>query len=134
MIRKIFAVVGGMIVGNLIIFLIESISHLLYPLPENVTYENLEAFSKYVQSLPIAAKLIIIAAYAIAAFAAGFVSTKIPKDGKQYYAIICGAILLTAIIWNFSMLPTPIWMWTLGMVAPFLVLGGYKAALNKNKI
>ena len=94
----------------------------------------MEAFSKYVQSLPIAAKLIIIAAYAIAAFAAGFVSKKNAKDGKQYYAIICGAILLTAIIWNFSMLPTPIWMWTLGMVAPFLVLGGYKAALNKNKI
>lgn len=133
MLRKIFAVIGGMIVGNLIIFLMEAINHYHYPLPKGVTYENKEAFSKYVESLPTDAMLMIIAGYVIGAFAAGFVSTKIAKDGKPYYAIICGALLLTAIIWNFTMLPTPTWMWISGILAPFIVFAGYKVALNKNR-
>ncbi|WP_262152472.1 hypothetical protein [Chryseobacterium foetidum] len=134
MLRKIFAVIGGIVVANLIIFLVEAIDHLLYPMPKGVTYENVEAFREYVQNLPMEAKMIVIFGYAFAAFSAGFVSTRIAKDRRPYYAIFCGAVLLSLIILNFSMLPTPIWMWIFGLAAPFLVFPGYKMALTKSTV
>lgn len=134
MLRKIFAVVGGIVVMNLIIFLIESIEHLMYPLPKGMDYKDKEAFAKYVESLPITAMLIIVFGYAFGAFAAGFVSTRIAKDGKKIYALICGIFLLAAIIFNFMMIPTPIWMWVLGVLTPLLVFAGHKVALKNIKI
>lgn len=134
MLRKIFAVVGGIVVMNLIIFSVEAFDHLLYPMPKGITYENTEAFRKYVEGLPMEAKMIVLFGYALAAFAAGFVSTRIAKDRKPYYAIFCGAVLLSLIILNFSMLPTPVWMWVFGLLAPFLAFSGYKVALKNIKI
>jgi len=134
MLRKIFAVIGGIVVANLIVFLVEAVDHMIYPMPKGVTYENVEAFRKYVHELPAEAKLIVIFGYALAAFAAGFVATRIAKDRKPYYAIICGTILLVVIILNFSMLPTATWMWICGISAPLLAIAGYKMALTKNTV
>ncbi|KQS92120.1 hypothetical protein [Chryseobacterium sp. Leaf394] len=134
MLRKIFAVIGGIVVANLIIFLVEAVDHMIYPMPDGVTYEKVEAFRKYVQELPVEAKVIVIFGYAFAAFSAGFVSTRIAKDRKPYCAIFCGAVLLSVIILNFTMLPTPTWMWICGLAAPFLVFPGYKMALTKSTV
>ena len=134
MLKRILAVVGGIVTANVIIIINEIINHRLYPLPSGVSYEtNKEAFFKYIETVPVEAKLMIIFGYAIAAFAGGFVATKIKNDGNRYYALIVGGFLLAATILNFMMMPihTPIWIWVLGIAAPFLAIVGFKLASNK---
>lgn len=134
MLKKILAVVGGIVTANVIIIFNEIINHRLYPLPPGVSYEtNKEAFYKYIETVPVEAKLMIIFGYAVAAFAGGFVATKIKNDGNRYYALIVGGFLLAATILNFMMMPihTPIWIWVLGIAAPFLAIVGFKLASNK---
>ena len=134
MLKKILAVVGGIVTANVIIIFNEIINHRLYPLPPGVSYEtNKEAFFKYIETVPVEAKLMIIFGYAVAAFAGGFVATKIKNDGNRYYALIVGGFLLAATILNFMMMPipTPIWIWVLGIAAPFLAIVGFKLASHK---
>ncbi|RNA62066.1 hypothetical protein D1631_09035 [Chryseobacterium nematophagum] len=130
MIRKILAVVGGIMAASVCIWMMESIGHALYPLSKD-TANDVDAFKKYVETLPFMALLLVILGYALGAFVAGFISTKIAKDGKNVYAIICGIFFLLATIYNMVVLPTPIWFWMLGVAVWGLVLVGHKLALNK---
>lgn len=134
MIRKILAVVAGMIVGSVGVWIIERLGHALYPFPAGLRPDDLEGFKSYVESLPFMGKFIVILGYALGASLSGFISTKVAKDGKPTAAIICGIIFIFFTIYNMIMLPTPIWFWILGIAVWGLVLAGYKLALNKNGI
>ncbi|WP_051289347.1 hypothetical protein [Chryseobacterium daeguense] len=133
MIRKISAVIGGLVAGSLCIGAIEWIGHKLYPLPEGIKADDVDAFKEYVATAPFMALLFVILAYAVGALVSGFVSTKIANDGKMRSAVICGIFFLLATVYNMVVLPTPGWFWVLGIAVWGLVLAGYKLALNKNK-
>lgn len=134
MVRKILSVIAGIIAGAICIGAIEMLGHYLYPLPEGMKADDMDAMKEYIPHAPFMALFFVILAYALGALAAGFVSTKIANDGKNRYAIICGIIFLITTIINLTMLPTPIWFWVLGILVWILVLAGYKLALNKNRI
>lgn len=132
--RRILAVIAGMIIGSIGVWLVETLGHALYPFPADLRPDDLESFKSYVENLPFMAKLMVILGYALGAVLAGFISTKVAKDGKPTSAIICGIIFTFFTIYNMIMLPTPFWFWVLGIAVWGLVLAGYRLALNKNKI
>lgn len=134
MLRKILAVVCGIISGSLLVGLIEQINHRLYPFPKGFHQDNMVAFKEYISALPVTGLLMVILGYALGAIAAGFISTKIAKSGKKTYALICGGIFLLFTIYNMIVLPTPVWFWFLGIAVWGLVLVGYQLALQKNNI
>lgn len=133
MLRRILSVVIGIISGSVTVALIEWLGHYLYPLPEGMKSNDMEAMKEYIPNAPFMALFFVIIAYALAALVAGFVSTKIANDGKNRYAIICGAVFVIITIANLAMLPTPLWFWVLGIAVWGLVLVGYKLALNNKK-
>ncbi len=133
MVRRILAVIGGIIAGSLTVAAVEMLGHYLYPLPAGMKSDDMEAMKEYISNAPFMALFFVIIAYALAALMVGFVSTKIANDGKNKYAIIGGVIFLIITIVNLAMLPTPIWFWVLGIVVWGLVLVGYQLAVNKNK-
>lgn len=137
MLRKILAVIGGIVSGSLTVAAVEMLGHYLYPLPkgmktDDMKTDDMEAMKEYIPNAPFMALFFVIIAYALAALVVGFVSTKIANDGKNKYAIIGGIIFLIITIVNLVMLPTPIWFWVLGIAVWGLVFVGYKLALNKN--
>jgi hypothetical protein len=134
MIRRILAVVGGLIAGSVFIGIIEKLGHYLYPLPAGMKTDDMDAFKEYIATAPFMALFFVIIAYAFGALVSGFVSTKIGNDGKNRYAVICGVIFLLMTIYYMVMLPTPTWFWVLGIAVWGLVLLGYKLALNKTGI
>jgi hypothetical protein len=133
MVRKILAVVGGLVTGSICVGAVEWLGHKMYPLPAGVKPDNMEAFKEYIATAPFMALLFVIIAYALGALVSGYISTKIANDGKSRYAVICGIFFLLATIYNMIVLPTPIWFWVLGIAVWGLVLIGYKLALNKSK-
>ena len=132
--RRVLAVIAGMIVGSIGVWLMERIGYSLYPFPKKLKFDDLEDFKAYVENLPFMGKFIVILGYALGAFLSGFVATKVANDHKPVSAVICGVIFMFFTIYNMVMLPTPVWFWVLGIAVWGLVLVGYKLALNKNKI
>ncbi|OBW40113.1 hypothetical protein AB670_03580 [Chryseobacterium sp. MOF25P] len=131
MLKKILAVVAGIIVGSICVWAVETVNHLIYPYPEGMKPGDMEGFKNYIEALPFLGKFMVIIGYALGALVSGFIATKISKDGKPTAALICGIIFLVFTIYNMTVLPTPIWFWVLGILVWSLVLGGYKLALNK---
>lgn len=131
MLKKIMAVIAGIIVGSICVWAVETVNHLIYPYPEGMKPGDMEGFKNYIEALPFLGKFMVIIGYALGALVSGFIATKISKDGKPTAALICGIIFLVFTIYNMTVLPTPIWFWVLGILVWTLVLAGYKLALNK---
>lgn len=134
MLRRILAVIVGMIAGSIGVWLMERLGHALYPFPSGLRPDDLEGFRAYVENLPFMGKFIVILGYALGALLAGFISTKVANNGKPTSAIICGVIFTFFTIYNMVMLPTPFWFWVLGIAVWGLVLAGYKLALNNKQV
>ena len=133
MLRKILAIPAGLVAGGIGIFLIQAIGHKIYPLPEGMDPNDMEALKTYVASAPFMALFFVIISYAFGALISGFVSTKVAADFKKIYAIVCGIFFLIQSIYMMYILPTPLWFWVLGIIVWLLVLAGWKMAVSKNK-
>lgn len=134
MLRRILAVLAGLIAGSICITGVENIGHYLYPPPAEVGAGDMNALKVYVSEAPFMALFFIILAYALAAVVSGFTASKISKDGKYTAALICGIIFLLITIYMMVSLPTPIWFWILGILVWGLVFVGHQLALKTKKI
>ena len=133
MLKKILAVPAGLFAGGIGIFLIQTLDHKLYPLPEGMNPNDMEAMKAYVASAPFMALFFVILSYAVGALVSGYISTLVAGDNKKIYAVICGVIFLLQSIYMMSSLPTPIWFWILGILVWALVLLGYRLGAKKIK-
>lgn len=130
MLRKILALLGGIIATSVAVGLVQQLGHYLYPLPAGTNSNNAEAIKNYIETAPFMAIFFVIISYAVGALVGGFVSTKIANDSKKIYAIIIGIIFLLTSIYMMTVIPSPIWFWILGISVWTLVLIGYKLALK----
>lgn len=131
MIKKVTAVLAGIISAGFMVFLVQSIGNYFYPFPEGTDSSDPEALKSYVQNAPFMALFFVIISYFFGALVSGFVSTKIANDGKMVYAIICAIFFLIASIYNMFMLPTPIWFWIFGILVWGFSFVGYNLARKK---
>ncbi len=127
--RKVLAVLAGILTGMIAISLVQMLGHYLYPEPEGLDTNDLNQLAEYVKTAPFMALFFVVLSYAFGALSSGFVSTKIANDGKQIYAIICGIVFLILSIFMMSSLPTPIWFWILGILSWLLIFVGWKLAV-----
>lgn len=134
MLRRILAVLAGLIIGSLCITFVEKIGHSLYPPPSGAGAGDMEAMKVYVAEAPFMALFFVILAYALAALVSGFTASKISNNGKYTAALICGLIFLLMTIYMMISLPTPIWFWILGILVWGLVFAGHQLALKTKKI
>ncbi|OCA74406.1 hypothetical protein [Chryseobacterium arthrosphaerae] len=134
MLRRIAAVLIGLITGSVCITGIEKIGHSLYPPPVGAKDGDMEALKAYVSEAPFMALFFIILAYAVAALVSGFTASKISNDRKPTAALTCGILFLLITIYMMASLPTPIWFWILGTLVWGLVFVGHQLALKTKKI
>lgn len=127
--RKVLAVLAGILTGMIAISLVQMLGHYLYPEPEGLDTNDLNQLAEYVKTAPFMALFFVVLSYAFGALSSGFVSSKIANDGKQIYAIICGIVFLILSIFMMSSLPTPIWFWILGILSWLLIFVGWKLAV-----
>ena len=127
--KKIIAVLAGLISGGILMTFVQNLGHVLYPQPEGMDQNSMIELAEYVKNAPFMALFFVILSYAAAALLAGWVSTLIAWDRKRVYALICGALFLIQSIFMMASLPTPIWFWILGIGVWALVEVGYRLAL-----
>jgi hypothetical protein len=126
MLKSILAVIVGLFSGSIVIFLVQGLGSFFYPLSEDVDPRNVEAMKELINEMPAGALIMVLAAWAIGSFAAGFFSAMIAPKSKIKHSIITGTILLIFGIINMLTIPHPAWFVIIGVLIyiPFAYLGG----------
>ncbi|MCF8372950.1 MAG: hypothetical protein K9H64_15115 [Bacteroidales bacterium] len=125
--KNILAVLAGIVAGTVAIMIVEGFSHFLFPYPPGLDFADKEAMTAYMGSVPIAAKWMVILAWATGSFVAAIVTTLIAKTRQQHLALLVGAILMVFGILNMTSFPHPLWFWIVGIAVfiPFAWLGNF---------
>lgn len=133
MLKRILIIILGIIAGTIVIYLVESIGHLVYPPPEGMDVNDYESMKTIISRLPIGAFLFVLLAYALGSFAGGSLMALMSKTGKVANAIIVGSILMIFGIINLFMIPHPVWFTLVSIMIyiPCAYLGGQLAGKRK---
>lgn len=136
MLRNFISVITGLATGFSVIYLVEILSHKVYPLPANINMNDPAELKNFIESLPVGALWFVLAAWALGSFSGGLVASLIAPDKRLKQAMIVAAVLMFMGIINLVMIPHPGWFVIAGILVyiPFAWLG-YKLAivLKKNK-
>lgn len=124
MTRKIFGVLGGVVVAYLAIMGSQMLSLHQNPFPEGLDPADIEAMKAYISTLPGSAFAWVLGGYVVGAFLGGLVATLISQN-KYMPALIIGAFLTMAAIANAMMIAQPMWVSVAGVIVmiPFAWLG-----------
>lgn len=127
MVRNIGSVIAGSIVASLIFLLVEQLGHIFYPGAMSVNWNDAAAVKVFMDNQPIGAFMVVLGGWAVGSFVGGILMQKISKQTALTLPIILSLVLMATAVWNFIMLPHPLWFMIVGLMifAPS-VLGGWK--------
>jgi hypothetical protein len=111
MIRKIMAVVIGIVAGGAFNMAIVTASHAVYPLPEGIDPNDFDAFKAHVEAhgMPTGALIMVLVAHAGGSLVSGFVCGLIAMRSWYVAAIGLGILWTCGGIAMLMMLPAPTW-------------------------
>ena len=111
MIRNVFAVVGGLVVGGVVnMGLIQLNTRVFYPMPAGLDMNDTDQFNAYLATLPTLAFIVVIIAHLGQAFVGGWVAAVFGESRHMLLAIIVGALSLAGGIMAMMMFKGPDWM------------------------
>ncbi|MDH3718657.1 MAG: hypothetical protein OES79_11105 [Planctomycetota bacterium] len=109
--RKILAVVMGVVAGGVFNMAMVDVSHAVYPLPEGLDPNDFDAFRAHVEAngLPAGAMIMVLVAHAGGSFVSGFVCGLIALRPWYVAAVGLGLLWTCGGIAMLMMLPAPTW-------------------------
>jgi hypothetical protein len=116
--RRILAVIAGVVVSILTVFVVEMIGHSLYPPPAGVDVTDPEQLRGIMDQIPVAAKVFVIVGWVLGAFLGGLAASKIARDAGTGCAAVVGVVMVLLAGINLVMIPHPVWMTVLAVVLP----------------
>lgn len=125
MIRRVLAVIVGLIVALAVSNLIQFISHAAWPPPFDVDLANPESITTMIRTMSFGQFALFLAGYGVGSLVAGWVIGKIAQSRNFIAPLIVGLVL--TVIWILLNLdfPYPTWVIVVGlfMFIPFIFLG-----------
>jgi len=123
--RKLLAVVAGVIAGALVVAVLEALGHQVYPPPAGIDMTNADTARQMMIDAPAGALLFVLGAWALGALAAGWTVARLAHEQRMPLALIAGAILLAGAVTTLVMLPHPLWFTIAGplVMLPMTALG-----------
>lgn len=119
MLRSILAGVAGVVAGGVVVFALESLGHVVFPLPEGLEIDptSMESIRAAAPQIPAINKLAVVIAWFGGAVAAGWTASLVARSRDLLIPLICGGFLMLGGLVNLINIPSPIWMWVLGLAA-----------------
>jgi MFS family permease len=132
MVRKILAVIAGLVVANVLLALLEMAGMKVFPPPPGTDFSNPESLRAAMTQMPLTALIWVLAAQVIGTFAGAWVAARIGRTAQVKLALIVGVVETLGAIVNMLMIPHPAWFWigSLLLLIPASLLGG---RLGKSK-
>lgn len=117
-VRMILGIVAGVVVGGLVVFLVESAGHAMFPPPVGTDLSNPEAMKTLIVSLPAGGIVMLLLGWFLGALAGAVTAKVIAK--REMAAWIVGVIFVALTASNFIYIPHPVWMMAAGVALPLL--------------
>ena len=114
--RNIGAGVAGVIIAGLLVWCVETIGHLVYPMPEGLDYTDMDAMGAYIAALPVGAFLFVVAAWAVGSLVGTMVASRLGTAPAYIFAVLVGGFVLLGIGISVAAFPHPTWMAVAGVV------------------
>jgi hypothetical protein len=130
LVRRVGAVIAGLVVGSAVnMAIITFNTHVLYPLPQDVSMNDPEAFGDYIRKLPLPAFFVVFTAHFGQALVGGYTAARLggattsdsnstgtssSTEGLATMMILSqtvGALTLLGAVLNNLSLPVPAWTW-----------------------
>ncbi|MEG3146705.1 hypothetical protein U1839_18795 [Sphingomonas sp. RT2P30] len=124
MIRKILAIVAGLVAAFLIILLVEGVDERLYPVPADLDTTDAAALGAYVFAMPMAAKLLVVGGWLLGALGGVWLCLRI--SDRRWTGWIIVLLLIAGGVANMIQFGHPLWMQAGAVIAP--LLGGWIGA------
>ena len=134
--KQFLAVICGVVVAGIVISGIELIGHKVFPLPADIDPTDLEMLKASADRIPVGAKLAVCIAWAVGTLAGCFAATLVVQPGDEAGgwapfrpAFVISQLLMGAAVMNLVTIPSPVWMWVLGLAVflPCGMMGWYLA-------
>jgi len=116
MLRRLLAVVAGLVTGMIIVALVEGAGHALWPPPAGTDLRDPEQLKALLPTLPIGALLAVVVAWALGAFGGGWMAATLARSPRE--ALVVGFLLLCLGVLTMVQIPHPLWMWVAGVAVP----------------
>lgn len=120
--RSVLAVIAGMIVASAVIFGLEFLGSILFPLPEGADPTNTEWLKENMDSIPTGSMIMVALAHVIGIILGMIVAALIAKI-TMIPSYIVGILLLVGTIINLIMIPHPFWFSVTDLVGVIVGLG-----------
>lgn len=115
--RNVLGIVAGLVAGIVLIYALEMIGHVVFPVLGDFDTSNPEEIARLVSELPLGSLLSVVAAWFVGTLGAAFVATKVGQETTMLSATVIGGVLALLGVVNFFMLPHPLWMVVAGLIA-----------------
>lgn len=109
MLRDVLGAIVGIAVAVLTVMLFDWISHMVYPLPEDLDITSTAAMADHMASAPTGALLLVLAGFFVATFDGTLFAAWIGRAKPVIFALVVGVLMLVATISNLIMIPHPMW-------------------------
>jgi hypothetical protein len=117
MTRNVFAVVFGIVLAVLLIMVVETIGHNIYPPPTHIDFTDMEEMTAYLDELPTGALLFVMAAWLTGTIGGGLLACFIARDRPLAFASMVGGIVLFATVYTLVQIPHPMWFSITSVIA-----------------
>jgi len=136
MIRKIAAVIVGLVSAVLIFLIAENLNAAIHPYPTTLDFTDSSAVETYFNNQPLLFWFVVLIGWAVGSFVCGLVSKAISKSNNKNLAYIAGGVLTLSGVANIFSLPHPTWFIIVGLLVfiPFVIAGHkiYKLKTTEN--
>jgi hypothetical protein len=124
--RSILAVIVGTVVGGGFNMAVIMLSQKMYPPPGGADLSDPATMTRYVESLPVTALLLVLVAHAGGALVGGLVAALIARRSQLILGAVVGGLFLVGGAIMVTRIPAPLWFVVADLVlyVPCGMIGG----------
>jgi hypothetical protein len=99
----------AMVVGSLVVYGIESLSHYLYPPPADMDTSNNDSIKMYMKMAPAGSLAIVLLGHALGAMVSGWLIGRFTSGSAPWLTVVAALIWTLLGLANLVMIPHPLW-------------------------
>lgn len=116
--KGVLAVLAGLVVAVLVIFLTQAVEMLIFPPPPGFDPNNPEQLKELMLKAPAMSLVLVLIGYFLGAFIGALIATHIIKGASWMPALMVGTVLTVLGLINLIAIPHPVWF-TIGALAVY---------------
>jgi hypothetical protein len=110
-IRSALVLLGGVIAAVFVVILMDTLVGNIYSLPAGTDASNPESLRQAVAALPVAAFVILVAGWVLAAGVGSYLAARLATHARVVHGMIVALFVLVATVANLAKIPHPLWLW-----------------------